>query len=82
MRNNLTDEQKREIELWKYKRKKYHITVGIIADWYGYHPQHIYAVERFVYPMSERLKNAYKKVIKTFERKVKKQVKYTKQVDK
>ena len=81
-RNNLTDAEKREIESWVYKRKKYHITVGIIAQWNGYHPQYLYAVERFVYPMNEKLRRAYTKVIKVFEKRVKPNVRYTKLKDK
>ena len=81
-RNNLTEEEKKEIELWIYRRKQYHITVPIIADWSGYHPQHLYAVERFVYPMNDRLRTAYKKVINSFKRKVGKNVKYTKRCEK
>lgn len=80
-RNNLTEEEKKEIELWKYRRKQYRITVGIIADWNGYHPQHLYAVERFVYPMNDRLRKAYKKTISAFKRRVKNNVKYTKRCD-
>ena len=81
-RNNLTDEEKREIEVWKCKRKRYHITVGIIAQWSNYHPQYLYAVERFVYPMNDKLRRAYTKVIKVFARRVKPNVEYVKQKDK
>ena len=81
-RGNLTEDEKREIERWVCKRKKYHITVGIIAQWNGYHPQYLYAVERFVYPMNEKLRRAYTKVIKVFEKRVKPNVIYTKLKDK
>lgn len=81
-RNNLTDEEKREIDVWKCKRKMYHITVPIIAQWSNYHPMYLYAVENHVYPMNNKLRNAYKKVLKAFARRIKPNVQYTKLSDK
>lgn len=81
-RGNLTDEQIKEIEVWKYRRKKYHITVGIIAHWNNFHPQHLYAVERHIYPMSPLVRKAYKKTIKVFARNIIPDVKYEKRSEK
>lgn len=67
-RGNLTEEQKQEIDIWKERRKKYGITVGTIARWSNYHPQHLYAVERYIYPMSADVRKAYKRAVKIFSR--------------
>ena len=81
-RNNLTDEEKKEIELWKYRRKKYKIKVPTIAFWYGYHPQYLYAIENYVYPMNDNIRAIYKKAIKTAERRVRHRVAYEKAEEK
>lgn len=78
----LTQEQINEIESWKYKRKQYGITVPIIALWSSYNKFHLYAVENHKYPFNDRLRNAYKKVIRLFARKAKQNVKYEKRCEK
>lgn len=74
----LTQEQITEIEKWKYKRKQYNITVPIIASWNGYNKFHLYAVENHKYPFNDRLRKAYQKVIRTFARRMRQNVKYEK----
>lgn len=68
-RNNLTDEQKKEIDTWILRRKDCpFLTVPILADWSGYNQFYIYAVENYTYPMNDRTRKAYKKAITVFRR--------------
>jgi hypothetical protein len=52
--------------------------VPIIADWNGYHPKYLYAVERYEYPMNDRTRKAYNSVIRVFQKKHKNKVVYEK----
>lgn len=78
IRNNLSDKQKQEIDVFVLRRKRYHITLPIIADWSGYHPKYLYAVERYEYPMNDKTRKAYNSVIRVFQKKHKNKVVYEK----
>lgn len=77
----LTEKEINEIDNYKSRRKRLHITMPLIALLSGYSLSHLNAVESYKYRMTESLKNTYNRVIKLIDFEAKKYKKPEKRID-
>lgn len=68
----LTDNERREIDVYRCKRKRLYITMPLISLLSGYSVSHLCEVESYRYRMTDSLKSTYDRVIKYIEKEAKK----------
>jgi hypothetical protein len=77
----LTDKEKKEIDVYRFRRKELYITMPLISLLSGYSLSHLCEVESYRYRMTDSLKKTYDRVIKYIEKEAKKYRKPTKRAD-